>query len=435
MLLFIVGGCASYSSTFATVERQIAAQHPDRALAELEKLEKHTFSSKDEALYLMNKAMLLRMQGKFDQSNQAFEQAKALIDKLDAISVTEQTGTLLVNDATRSYLGEDFERALIHLYEALNYLELGDRDAARVEALQVDQLLIKFGQENDKAVYTEDAFVRYLTGMIYEELGEWSNAMIAYRKSYEAYLDYKNKYYVAAPSSLKHALLRLAEQQGLSDELKRYKKIFGIKDWKKETQYQQSGELVLVMNEGLAPVKREHSINVLAPQTRQLVRIATPYYLPRVDRVGSVMVEVKDKSGHQVVAQSAELVEDVESIAVKTLESQMGVITTRAIARAVAKYKVTSNARKKDELVGFFSNVANVLTERADTRSWTTLPQKIYLGRLPLADGSYTVTVKFRSAAGHVIDQRTFNNIAIRAGRYHYLSLHRVSPDSIARRY
>ena len=434
-LLLINAGCANYSTTFATVERQIAAQRPDQALAVLENLHRQDFSSKDETLYLLNKAMLLRMQDKFAESNAAFEQAKTVIDRLDAVSVTEQTGTLLINDATRSYLGDDYERALIHLYEALNYLELGDLDAARVEALQVNQLLIRFGQQNSSAVYTEDAFVRYLTGMIYEELGEWSNAMIAYRKSYEAYLKYQHKYNVAVPTSLKYALLRFAQQQGLNDELRQYEKDFGITDWQTEAQFKQRGELVLVLNEGLAPVKREHSITVLAPQTMQYVRIATPYYLPRRDHVDSVTVDVTDKSSGAVQHYPAELVEDVESIAIKTLQAHMGAITARAIARAVTKYNVTRNARKQDDLAGLIVNVTNVLTERADTRSWTTLPQKIYLGRLTLPDGEYTVTVKFRGAAGYVIDQRTFADVAIRAGHYHYLSVHRVSPGAVASRY
>ena len=57
--------------------------------------------------------MLRRMAGEYARSNAVFEQAKDAIERLDAVSVSEQAGALAVNDMLRSYTGEPFERVLV----------------------------------------------------------------------------------------------------------------------------------------------------------------------------------------------------------------------------------------------------------------------------------------------------------------------------------
>jgi len=146
----------------------MANNKPVEALKILDKIH----NNGDGVLYNLNKAILLRMQGKFSESNEAFELSKKLIETYEAVSITEQTGSFIVNDTTRTYIGEDFEQILLHFYESLNYLELDDRYAARVEALQVDLKLNQLARDKTKGTYTEDAFVRYFSGILYEELGE-----------------------------------------------------------------------------------------------------------------------------------------------------------------------------------------------------------------------------------------------------------------------
>ena len=133
----------------------MVSDKPAEALKILEKIH----DNNDGVLYNLNKAILLRMQGEFTASNEAFELSKKLIETYEAVSITEQTGSFIINDSTRTYIGEDYEQVLLHLYESLNYLELGDPDAARIEALQVDLKLTQPTREKTKGTYTEDAFV------------------------------------------------------------------------------------------------------------------------------------------------------------------------------------------------------------------------------------------------------------------------------------
>lgn len=443
-----LNGCATYSSSFATIEQQLAGQRYDDALNTIEEKSKN---NNERVLYLLNKGMVQRMKRDFAASNQSLEAAKQEMERLYAASVSENALSFVVNDATVSYAGEDYEQVLVHLYMALNYLELGQRDEARVEALQVDIKLREIGEEIPASKFTEDALSRYLAGMIYEELGEWSDAMIAYRKAYEAYKKYQHDFSVAMPAMLKLDLMRLAQRQGLADELAQYQREFGATPAKKKTvAAEPEGELVFILSNGLAPIKREEVIATWAPppsavvdasrQPRRathataasstppvLVNIALPYYESRPNKVMYARISVSGKQA------DTQMMEDIDAIARASLSARMPAITARAVARAISKgvmqESVDSAGQRNDDaaialLGSLLIRVASIATERADTRSWLTLPANVQLARLPLPPGSYDVTVELLGNYEQVIESRVFPQVTIRKARKTYLSQH-----------
>ncbi len=415
----LLSGCASYSQRFDAIEAQLAAGNPSAALQALKK--DHGGSRRDEVLYQLNRALLLRMQGEYRQSNEALEQAKRLIDELDAISVSEQTGSLTVNDTLKSYIGTDFERALLHVYAALNYLQLDQPDEARVEILQLD-VLLKLQADGEGDSYTEDAFARYLSGLVFEQLGEWSDAMIAYRRAYQDYRKYRQYFGVEPPRSLGLALLRMAEHLGLKEELRQYRKAFAIEQWTPLPALREKGEVVLIIGTGLAPSKREESTAILAPEVGGMVRVSLPRYETRPQPVGKVRLLVGE------AREAAELVEDIDAIAIKTLQAEMPAITARALARAVVKYRAAREAGKRDQGLGLLVNIAGFISEQADTRSWSTLPQRIYLARRFLPPGRHDISVRLLGRAGQVLAQKQFTGVAIEAGDKVYLSWRWIPP-------
>jgi uncharacterized protein len=424
-----LGGCATYSGSFAVIERDLAAQKYDAALLNIEK---ESESTKDRVLYLLNKGMVLRMKRDFSGSNIALESAKAEMDRLYAASVSENALSVMVNDSTVSYSGDNYERVLLHLYMALNYLELGQHDSARIEALQVDAKLREFAEKIPDSKYAEDAFTLYLTGMIYEDRGEWSDAMISYRSAYNVYKKYQTNYGLAMPSILKTDLLRLARQQGLTDELDRYKKEFGIELPNSKGVAKDQGELVFILNNGLAPIKREKAINSFEASTASMVRIALPAYESRINNVVSARISVSDKQN------TTELMEDIDAIAKKNLDSNMPAIIARSLARVVIKAAASKKARdtalnnKNNDnamagvLGAFALQVAAVASERADTRSWLTLPSNIQLARLALPAGSYSVKVELLGMDKQVITTQDYPGIVIKKARKTFLTQHWV---------
>jgi len=76
----------------------------------------------------------------------------------------------------------------------------------------------------------------------------------------------------------------------------------------------------------------------------------------------------------------------------------------------------------------FLVRVATAATERADTRSWLTLPANIQMARLPLPAGSYDVTVELLGANDQLIETQVFPQVSIKTARKTYLTQHWV-PD------
>lgn len=428
------GGCATYSGSFSAVERNLAAKQYDAALLHIEK---ETETKKDRVLYLLNKGMVLRMKRDFAGSNQALEAAKAEMDRLYAASVSENALSVMVNDSTVSYSGDNFERVLLHLYLALNYLELGQPDSARIEALQVDLKLREFAEKVPESKYAEDAFTLYLTGLIYEDRGEWSDAMISYRNAYKVYKKYQANYAVTMPSMLKTDLMRLSKKLGLLDEYDKYKSEFGIEIATNKGKVADYGELVFVLNNGLAPIKREKAVNSFDAVTSSMIRVSLPSYESRNNNVVAARISVNE---NQTLT---ELMEDVDAIAKKNLDSHMPAIVARSVARIAVKAVASKKAREAaaqnknndNGMVGVLGalafQVAAVASERADTRSWLTLPSNIQLGRLSVPPGSYRVKVELLGANQQVVATHEYADIVVKKSRKTFLSQHWV-PEQLS---
>lgn len=412
-------GCATHSASFAPVERCLVGQRPAQAL---EVLDGQRHAGRDRLLYLLNRAMLLRQTGDLRASSEHFEQAKALASQLAALSLTEKTASFLLNDTSRSYGGEPHELVLLHLYEALNYLEAGEADEARVEALQVDLRLRELAERVPESPFRADPFARYLTGLIYEERGEWSDAMIAYRLAFEAYRGHGARYPLAVPASLRGDLLRAAERLALSDEAQRYRGEFGLDGPGPPALGEGRGELVFLFHSGLAPVKREQILPYVDPSSGVAVTLALPRYEARPARANRALVSA---GGEQA---ATEVVEDIEAIALENHEALLPSITARALARAAVKYAVARKAREENPAVGALLNLAAVLTERADTRSWLALPAEIQMARLSLSPGRHPVVVEVVGAGASVLCRREFPSVVVEEGRRTYLSYHWAGP-------
>jgi len=417
--LAALAACATFSDTIQSTETSLAQQRPRVALTEYEKTKP---TPPDRVLYLMNKGMLLRMCGDYDESTRTLEETKRLSEQLRALSLREQALSITINDATKSFVGEDFERVMVNNYLALNYLERGQLDAARVEALQVDVLLREKQQRSAKDnPYAEDAFARYLTGIVYEDEGEASDAMIAYRKAYEAYQKQLKVFAVATPETLKHDLIRLADRMGLAEEAKRYREDFKIAQTLSDADLRERGEIIFTVHAGLAPLKRERAITAPNPATGRILRVAVPQYRSRAQPFAYASLSVDSGSA------KTSRVENIDAIAVKTLDSEMAAITARAIARAVAKDTIAGAAGSGDStssaLLGLAVNLAGVFTERADTRSWFTLPGEIHLARLPLPPGEYRLKIELHGRDERVLDSSEIK-VTLLKGEKKYLSRH-----------
>ncbi|MFX6949868.1 hypothetical protein ABTH81_22590, partial [Acinetobacter baumannii] len=80
-------------------------------------------------IYYMEQGKLCHLLGLYDSSNHFFNLADAFIETKRKSAGDVVAGGLF-NPMTQSYMGEDFERFMIHYYKALNYLYLHEPDGA-----------------------------------------------------------------------------------------------------------------------------------------------------------------------------------------------------------------------------------------------------------------------------------------------------------------
>jgi hypothetical protein len=147
-----------------------------------------------------------------------------------------------------------------------------------------------------------------------------------------------------------------------------------------------------------------------------LLRVAIPAYRSNRPRIASIDAATAHGGASGV------LVEDIEAAAMKTFESELPTIMLRTVVRGVLKYLGFRRANQEGEIAGRLVNLLNVVTESADTRSWQTLPNQIFLVRLRLPAGTHNVTLSFSDRADRRVKTDTLQNVIIRANDKTFLN-------------
>ena len=74
----------------------------------------------------------------------------------------------------------------------------------------------------------------------------------------------------------------------------------------------------------------------------------------------------------------------------------MGLEFSKALIRVALKKSLEYSVKKEDKTMGAVLGLLNAVTEKADTRNWQTLPHSIYYSRVPLPEGTSTLTLQVR---------------------------------------
>jgi hypothetical protein len=379
------------------------------------------YGSNRRLLYLLDAAQVNLYCANYRESNRYFHLADELAEELWTKSLTKEAASFLINDLTIPYGGEDFEKALINLHSAINYSALGQFDEALVECRRLDANLNVYNDKYDeKNVYKEDAFGRYLSGLIYESAGELDNAYIDYYKAYKVFSSYEADYGTPMPGALVDDLLRIA---GATDRMSEVREELGIaprEGLPAQAETGKLGRIVFIHFNGKAPVKLEDRVVIPLPGGPST--LAFPRFMVRPPACRKSELVASTSSGG--LKARAELVEDINGIAVKNLSDRKARVIAKAIARAAIKRAAVEAASSQIEdervrrLTRFGLNIMSAALERADTRSWRTLPGEIYMARLYVPEGRYGLSAGL--CDGRV---RQLDSVDIKAGETRFVLL------------
>ncbi|MFM5140298.1 COG3014 family protein [Aeromonas rivipollensis] len=403
----LLGGCASrwqdlfvsYSDQMVPLRNQLLLGHAAEALP---KVRESTPGDDTYVLDQLERGRIAWLAGQDAISKQGFAAADSRLaweDNQARYRLSQglaQAGSLLTNDQTMAYRTPDYERTMLHHYLALNYLQRGDAEGALVEVRRANQvqeralkaradevrkakekseeseaegemrqLMSRGAPELDRLIGQvkngfQNAYTFYFSGVLYEAAGDLNDAWVDYQRGYQIAPDNQ---------SLQDALLRLARLRGSSDELKETEKKVGRKA---PPPAKDQGQLVVLFEDGLIPARREIFLPLPISTSSGDFRtftVAVPYYDNRASDTGPLTVSVGKQAGR-----TSSLVR-LESLAAKDLQERLPGMLTRQALRLVAKEQLRRSAAKEggdmgNILVGIF----NTLSERADTRSWLTLP-------------------------------------------------------------
>ncbi len=405
-------------------------------------------SDRDRFLYHAQRGHLLHLAGDFEASNREFEVAAAVSDELEPWSVTETLTDYTFNETVKAYSGEDYERAYLHYYMALNYLEMDDLQGALVECRRLDEVFRKLdARYEDDGRYQEDGFIRYLSGLIYESMGARDDARVDFRLAVRAYEgEWGGEIGVPLPQELERSLDSSEHPRWPADRTV-------IPEPASETEHVPVAEprtvsipvraghpgpqteIIVVIESGWAPYKVEKSVEVpihraLVPEELRgrtnlaaLVKVAYPEFVSPSGAGVPFRAGVADSTGDCAFAETAEKVQDLDALARWVLERRTPAIVLRSTLRATMKQVGLARAKHEleedrdkdsdeqpdahvdDDDGGFwkaifgwlFENVATIAvaeTEQADTRSWVLLPAEIWMARIPVRPGEHEVMVQ-----------------------------------------
>lgn len=399
LLTILTTGCASYTEETRQIRLDYMARSYDKALKDLESSGLKD-SSNSKLLYLMEKGMILDRMGKLDASRKTLIEADKLADRLLTVSVSKTAASFVVNDAATDYAGEDYEKVAIHTQLALSFIDSGNFEAARVEARKINSKLaeINNGYDSNKNRYSEDAFARFLAGLIYEARGEWDSAIIDYSSALALYEgDYKVFVRGGVPETLVKALHALLLKRNRSDRLtqleKKYPEILADRIAERTGKRKKAddgyGELAVVHEVGNIAVKVPEEFYIGVGD--QAVRFSWPVIKKQSGRLLEASGVTIDGIGYV----ASENLQDMDAIAALCLEDRRLRMIAKQAARLLAKGQLTEQAYKNfGPIGGIAANVYSFVSETADTRGWTLLPEGYSVTRVRLKAGSHSVRIK-----------------------------------------
>lgn len=428
-LMLFLFGCSTYNQQIAHYYAHVKDGNYAAANKDLDH-NKLLKKDRNRLLYFLEKGKTYHMLHQPDSSNLYLNKADEYMEEVRADAKDVAVGTL-VNPMMEKYKGEDFEKFIIHYYKALNYLYLNKTEDAIVEArrisLQTQQQSDKFNDKTNR--YSKDTFSMILQGLFYEAGGDVNNAFIAYRNAVEVYEKSPSgiHYGVSMPKQLEKDVIRTAYLNGFQSDVDYFEKKFN-------TQYRpekspEGGELVLFWENGLAPVKDQQEfffalsrgvagfyftdgqnqvpfVGVVGPEMNninlgkfQSLRVTFPKYVPSPLFYTSATASANGGDSH------LEKVEDVNELAIATLRQRFGkeMATTlsRLLVKKIAEYTVRGDGKDdlRDGIAGAIQ-LYSLLSEKADTRNWQTLPSAIYYTRIPLKKGQNEIQLKTKMVSG-----------------------------------
>ncbi len=441
---------SSYIDAIKEVEENLYAQNFDKAIPVIRELVNES-DSKDKLLYLMEAGVVLHSKGDYLSSNKAFREADQIAETIN-VSLSKSALSFVLSDNESNFTGENFERVMIKMYIALNYLCLGELENAKryFQKLEFD---LKDMKHSD-ATYKQVLLARYLDAIVSESLGKYNDARVQYKNLLE--LDPSRRDILAERYSL-------AFKENDSNDMNKFSEgKFALPTFNASLSRAElspeMGELIIVNEAGKTAVKESRGRLLddksfyLALRSSIEVAIRSGSYqglsvagvLALIGSAENPIPEYKKRDidsaiEYNLIINSKNISKlnkytDYSEIAMKNyndnyntiVAKNVASISTKIVVAAVASYaagQAVASRNDNNQLLGsavsFVSGMAAgyaiASSLKPDLRCWRTMPSNFQAKRVFLIPGEYEVSIKSNS--------KTFTkNVKVEKGKPTFLA-------------
>ncbi|MCU0661701.1 MAG: hypothetical protein MUC50_05170 [Myxococcota bacterium] len=367
----------------------------------------------DNALLVLERATIKQALGRYQPSAADFQIADKHLELLDLKNDTAgNIAKWIFSDDATVYKAPAYEKLLLSTLNMLNYLAKGDLEGARVESrrLAVMQRYLSTEEGRSSALLGVGSF---LAGFAFEMSGQAEQALQFYGDALST----------GSYPSLTGPLTRLAGCSSVRSEA--IEQLLASIETPRtcESRSEGQGTILVVASAGLAPHKEAVRLPIGAAITLAGL-LMTPAETSRAQSLAAQGLltfvnypDLKVQPSHFSRAAvtidgrpvPTDLGLDVSGAVIAEWEAMRPKVVFSAIVRAITRFAA---AQATEQVVkgASGSGIGGLLAALAvqgtmtvmdtpDTRSWVTLPGKIFVARLEVQKGEHEVAVSFGSGA------------------------------------
>ncbi|MEM9693425.1 MAG: hypothetical protein AAGA56_12825 [Myxococcota bacterium] len=437
LALIATTGCAGFESRVEAAHLALDRGEPQAAIEALnEELDVESAKEEpslegDNALLILDRGTILQSIDDYELSKRDYGLADKQIDVLDfKRSTADDIGKYLFSDDVGPYRAPPFEKLLLNTFNMMNYLALHDLGGARVEGRRL-AIMQKYLQEQDETTAML-GLGSYLAGFTFEKSGKPNEAL----RYYEEALTYDSY------PSLRAPVLRMKGLLNGNGTTKRLEALVGDDEPLPSLVQTQQAELLVVVGYGRVPAKipKRIPIGLALTLASGFIRPDSASAANRLAAKGLVtwinyptLGEARGEYSVPSITFDGRGLRlepnlDIEDEVRKEWKEQEGPVIASAITRMITRViageavqagtNAAAGSNSGGGLLGLFAGLATSAALSAadtpDTRSWSTLPARVAIGRYTVPPGTHRVVVRVRGLT------KTYR-VRLAPGGWHFL--------------
>ncbi len=430
----------SYVSTnntfFEETTQKVYSGNYQGAITSVINAKENVYKLKDRVMYYLDLGMLYHYNGNYELSNQLLTQAEQAIEELYTKSISKATLSLILNDNTLDYSGEDYEDLYLNIFKALNYINLDKVDEAFVEVRRVNDKLAeledkysdmsknmntskdaKIAVKPGENKFYNSALAHYLSILLYRNKDRWDDVRIDSEKLSDAWKTESDVYNFAKPD------ISASLDQDATGRLNVFCFTGKSPEKRSRTWWIRTFNDYLFIGaskESLSGNKVTNYFDMIywkGITNNLFFKFQIPVMQSRSSQVDRIQLLVDGKS------YKTALLENIDNVATCTFEVKKNMIYLKTIIRTISKGLLTKQGKDKiDEQVGnqLVSSLFNLgadlavsATEQADLRISHYFPQLAHIVEIHISPGKHQIVINYLNKYGKVIYSDNQGNVHI----------------------